>query len=82
MNKQTIIQLADAYAGHTGLMISTISTYAADDGKWLINLRKEDVSCTFRKAERVLQWFSDRWPSDLEWPVDIPRPPKSKQEAA
>lgn len=74
MNKQTILTLAKAYAEHTGLTLSTISTYAADDGKWLTNLQKEEVSCTFRKAERVLSWFDRNWAADLEWPRDIARP--------
>ncbi len=78
MNKQTILTLAKAYAEHTGLALSTISTYAAEDGKWLINLQKPEVSCTLRKAERVLQWFSDNWGADLEWPRNITRPAPSK----
>ncbi|MBK5945957.1 hypothetical protein CCR83_05685 [Rhodobacter veldkampii DSM 11550] len=49
--------------------------------KWLAGL-VAGASCTLRKAAAVVQWFSDRWPSDLEWPRDIPRPPKSKKEAA
>ena len=30
----------------------------------------------------MVSFFSDRWPADLEWPASIPRPPKSKKEAA
>lgn len=78
MNKQTILKLATAYAGHTGLTLSTISTYAAEDGKWLTNLQKPEVSCTLRKAERVLQWFSNNWHADLEWPRGIARPAPTK----
>ena len=29
---------------------------------------------TTRRATRIVQWFSDHWPTDLEWPADIPRP--------
>jgi hypothetical protein len=81
MNTKDIVFLAEAYGGHLGLKLSTISTYAAADGKWLDGL-KSGASCTLRKAAVVTQWFSDRWPSDLEWPHDVPRPPKSKKEAA
>lgn len=38
--------------------------------------------CTVRTFDRVLTWFNQHWPGDLEWPRDIPRPPKSKKEAA
>lgn len=27
-----------------------------------------------RRARKALQWFSDNWPLNLEWPSDIPRP--------
>jgi len=83
MNKNSILKVAQAYTAHTGLKFSTVSTYAANDGKWLPNLKASPAkSCTLRKAERVLQWFSDHWPdADLEWPSDIPRPPKSKEAA-
>lgn len=81
MNTETIVMLAEAYAQHHGLKLSTVSTYAANDGKWVDSL-KAGASCTLRKASLVMQWLSDRWPGDLEWPRDIPRPPKSKKEAA
>lgn len=74
MDKMQLVRLGEAYASHRGLTLSTVSTYAAADGKWLGNL-KGNSSCTFRKAAAVMQWFSDNWPSDLEWPRDVPRPP-------
>lgn len=80
MDKQDLVRLGEMYAAHLGLELSTVSTYAANDGKWLSSLRGS-ASCTLRKAGIVVRWFSDRWPADLEWPADIPRP-KSKQEAA
>lgn len=81
MNTQSLVRLGQAYAQHRGLELSTVSTYAASDGKWLARLMGP-ASCTIRKATAVTQWFSDHWPSDLEWPRDIPRPPASKKEAA
>ncbi len=29
---------------------------------------------TVRTYDRLVQWFSDRWPEGLEWPRDIERP--------
>ncbi len=37
--------------------------------------------CRTATAERLLGWFDDQWPSDLEWPRDIPRPSKSRRVA-
>lgn len=81
MDKKDLVRLGEIYASHRGLEISTVSTYAASDGKWLARLKGE-AGCTLRKAALVIQWFSDRWPSDLEWPADIPRPKPSKRDAA
>lgn len=73
MNKLMLVTLAEIYAAHRGLSLSTVSTYAAGDGKFFPALRGS-AGCTLRRAARVLEWFSDNWPSDLEWPHDIPRP--------
>lgn len=80
MNTQNLVRLGQAYARHRGLELSTVSTYAARDGKWLGSLMNRS-SCTIRKAIVVTQWFSDHWPADLEWPADIPRPTPKKEAA-
>lgn len=77
-----IVQLANAYAAHRGLKLSTVSTYAAKDGKLFARFSNAQASCTLRRAEILLCWFSEHWPADLAWPRDIPRPTKSKKEAA
>jgi hypothetical protein len=81
MNVQFLTALARQYAEHRGLALSTVSTYAAQDGKYFGRL-EAGAGCTIAKANRIVRWFSDHWPPDLEWPRDIPRPPKSKSEAA
>lgn len=80
MDKQQLVRLAENYAAHFGLTLSTVSTYAANDGKWLSGL-KGGTSCTLRKASSVIGWFSQNWPADLAWPADIPRPSKPKDAA-
>lgn len=71
--KKDILELSRAYAAHMGLKLSTVSNYAANDGKLLISLEKRG-SCTLATAEKILCWLSLNWPEDLEWPADIPRP--------
>ncbi|MDP2087196.1 MAG: hypothetical protein Q8K20_18535 [Gemmobacter sp.] len=80
MDKKDLVRLGELYANHLGLEISTVSTYAANDGKWLASL-KGAASCTLRRAAIVVRWFDDRWPVDLEWPADIPRPSQKKEVA-
>lgn len=81
MDISKLVAIAEAYATHRGLALATVSTYAARDGKFFGSLQG-GASCTLRRADRVLGWFSENWPADLEWPRDIPRPPKSKKEKA
>ena len=81
METKTLTELAEGYAAHTGLKLSTVSTYAACDGKFFRNIGA-GAGCTLKKAARLVAWFSDHWPCDLEWPRDIPRPPRNKKEAA
>lgn len=81
MNTDALVELAEAFAAHRGLTMSTVSTYAANDGKFFGSMKDGGASCTFRRAAKVLQFFSDNWPSDLEWPKGIERP-STKRRAA
>lgn len=81
MNKQQLLKLANTYASHTALALSTVSTYAADAGGFFKGL-EGSASCTLRKMDRVVRWFDKNWPEDLEWPHDIPRPSSKRGDAA
>lgn len=73
MDTDQIIELAEAYVGHTGLKLSTVSTYATGDGK-RFDYYKAGGGCTVRVALRTLSWFDSHWPEDLTWPALIDRP--------
>ena len=78
-----IEKLARTFSGHTHLKLSTIANYAVNDGKMFIRFEKGG-SCTLKTATRMMNWLSERWPEDLEWPADIPRPetPQRSGDAA
>jgi hypothetical protein len=80
--RTTLLLLADLFAQHEGITHFAVSMRALGKGDFFLKLGRPGAGCHIRTAERLMRWFSDRWPSDLEWPADIPRPPKSKQEAA
>ena len=82
MNTQSLLRLAELFASHRGLQLSTVSTYAAKDGKFFRSLR-EGAGCTLRKAQSVVAYFDLNWPADLAWPREVPRPrsPKKKEAA-
>jgi hypothetical protein len=67
---------------HTGVKESTLSSYAMNDGKRLSAIREKGADITSRRAERVMNWFSENWPIDLQWPKDVERPTSSNQKGA
>ncbi len=81
MTTDDLVKLAEAYGSHHGLTLSTVSTYAANDGKWIVALKAGTAGCTLRKANSAVRWFDTNWPSDLEWPLTITRPSQSKEAA-
>ncbi|TAG18698.1 MAG: hypothetical protein EAZ40_11205 [Rhodobacterales bacterium] len=80
METLTLLRLAETYAGHLSLKLSTVSTYVRNDGKFFDRM-KTGSGCTLKTAAAVVQWFADNWPDDLTWPRDIARPAKSKRAA-
>lgn len=73
MDSETIIRLADTLGAARGWSRATVSTYATKSGDALERLaRGHDI--TTRRAARIVQWLSDHWPDDTEWPAGIPRP--------
>lgn len=79
--KHALITLADSMAAHLGVTHFAISMRALRKGDFFKKLI-DGGDCRTATAAKVLAWFSDHWPRDLEWPRDIPRPPKTKKEAA
>jgi hypothetical protein len=78
----TITTLAETLAAHRNWTINTTSLRAAGKGTYIADLKRGLVGLTIGRCDRIIQWFSDNWPADLEWPADIPRPKTSKEEAA
>lgn len=80
-SKEELFSLAELLSSFTDLKLSTIGTYAANDGKTFARWARGG-SCTLPTSERILQWFSDNWPDDLTWPTEIPRPSQTKSKEA
>jgi hypothetical protein len=78
MSATSITLLATAYIAHTGLKESTVSSYALNDGKRLGMYREGTADITTSRCARVIRWFDENWPSDLEWPEQVVRPSKIK----
>lgn len=74
---QHLIDLSDAYAAHMNLSHWRVSYLARGDGQFFKRLQ-DGKGCTVKTAAATVQWFSDNWPSDLEWPKAVDRPMPSK----
>ena len=81
MNELQLLKLARAFASHRGLSLSTVSTYAANDGKFFSRLATGS-GCTVKRAAALAVWFDQNWDQDLAWPSDIPRPLAKKEDVA
>jgi len=74
------IRLCAAFAKRQNVSHWRVSFLARRDGPFCKRLG-DGKSCTLTKAARVMRWFSDTRPADLEWPRDIARPDKTKTGA-
>lgn len=76
-----LLRTAELFARATGRSITTVSRLATGSGLTVRRLA-EGKGITTHRSARVLQWFSDHWPEDLAWPIDIPRPAPSPDSPA
>jgi hypothetical protein len=77
--EQHLTALCDAYANHMSITHWRVSFLVRGDGSFFKRL-KDGSTCTLKTFRKSIQWFSDHWPEDLEWPEGIPRPSKSEQK--
>lgn len=79
MHYTALIALVSRYASRIDRKEATISNWIVGHARLFSRLR-QGHGCTVETYNRALQWFSDRWPADLEWPADVPRPPQAVSE--
>ena len=75
-----VLRLAHIFVAAKGHTLSTVSLRIADQGSLFGRLASGDADLTLKRRDRIIQRFSDRWPADLEWPKDVPRPKPSKAD--
>lgn len=81
-----ILFLARALAAHRNWALSTVSLRAAGKGSFLPAIDSargyDSINVGTRRLRKIITWFSENWPEDLEWPADIPRPEPMKAKKA
>ena len=74
MHETSLVELGQRYADARGVTLWRVGYLAAGDGKFFVRLQA-GRTCTLRLARTVVQYLSDHWPDDHDWPDEIPRPP-------
>jgi hypothetical protein len=73
MTRDALLALAQAYAQHTGLSLTTVSKRAASNNLMLPRLAA-GRSATSRVMDRAFAWFAANWPAGHPWPAGVPHP--------
>jgi hypothetical protein len=81
MEPKHLSELAGLYADHIGRGLFTVAARVGVHSRTFTQLR-DGKGCHVGTYHQALTWFAANWPTDLEWPRHIPRPPKAKKEAA
>lgn len=75
-----LLILARAYSVHIGKPLSTVSSRIFDDGKKLDAIVAGGDLYSGR-LNKAIQWLSDNWPDDLQWPESVFRPERPVEAA-
>ena len=79
--RNNIITLVEALSTHLGVTHFAISMRVFGKGDFFKNMIERGYDCRTRTSERLMFWFSDNWPDDLDWPDHIDRPTQTSEAA-
>nr|WP_321985360.1 hypothetical protein [uncultured Lichenicoccus sp.] len=78
--RSELIELVERMAAARGLSEARVANLAGRDGRFFIRLR-EGKGCKVDTMYSTIQFFSDNWPPNAEWPASIHRPPAGRVAA-
>jgi hypothetical protein len=73
MDTRHLISLVDRLSAHIGRSEMTIAKRAGVHTRLVLRLRAGG-GCNVGSFTKIMAWLDENWPSDLEWPTDVPRP--------
>lgn len=68
-----LLTVARAYSAKREISLARLATLIFNDGK-KFDLIEAGKDLGTKSHDKAMQWFSDRWPADLDWPADVTRP--------
>lgn len=74
--KSHLNSLLNGFVLATGRSPSTVAQAATGD--WRFFDRIQGGTFTLRKYDAIVAWFSENWPTAVEWPKAVGRPPSRK----
>jgi hypothetical protein len=69
---ENLLKLATAYAKATDRSMKTVSKEAYGSAYFFEQLKAGEASITVQRADKLLRWFGDNWPTDVAWPTLMP----------
>lgn len=73
---EQLTTVAAEYARARKLSAARVSTLLFNDGKRLGQI-SGGADVATKTHERAMQWLSDHWPDDAEWPENVRRPERA-----
>lgn len=80
METSHLTRLAATLATHVGRSETTVAGWCGVHKRLFTRLSTGN-GCRVDTYNKALRAFSDIWPTDLEWPRDIPRPAAKRRVA-
>lgn len=71
--RASLLDLADRFEAACGVTPATAAKRALNDNTFFARI-EGGAGFSVRTADRLLQWFSDNWPADAQWPEGLDRP--------
>jgi hypothetical protein len=81
MRYDALTSLATTYAAHIERSSFTVANRVGVHPK-LFQRLQAGGGCRVDTYLAVMDWFAENWPSDLEWPEEVPRPTQPKAKPA
>lgn len=76
-----LVLVCDAHCAASGGSRGALSKHLFDRGGQIDALAAGKRDLQTATLERAMQWLSDNWPGDAEWPKGVARPGSAPAEA-
>lgn len=73
MDTRHILTLVERLSAHLARSEMTLAKRAGVHSRLVMRLRAGE-GCTVGTFTKMMGWLDANWPSDLEWPPEVPRP--------